>query len=78
MEEEKKSIKKTQAYTLKPGNIAWLIEQAFNESTPEKRMSASAVLDRIIDQARQHQAENSLPHQAKKNAVTSREMSIAA
>jgi len=53
MDEEKREIKKTQAYTLKPVNIAWLIEQAFNASTPEKRVSASAVLDRLIDEARQ-------------------------
>ena len=52
MDEEKRDIKKTQAYTLKPVNIAFLIEQAFNESTPEKRVSASAVLDRLIDEAR--------------------------
>ena len=53
MDEEKRELKKTSAYTLKPANIAFLIEQAVNESTPEKRMSASAILDRILDAVRQ-------------------------
>ncbi len=52
MDEEKKENKKAQAYTLKPVNIAWLAEQALGKSSPEKRVSASAVLDEIVDQAR--------------------------
>lgn len=53
MDEEKKAVKKAQAYTLKPINIAWLTEEALRRSTPEKRISASSLLDEIVDQARQ-------------------------
>lgn len=53
MDEEKREIKKTSAYTLKPINIEFLIKKALKESTPEKRVSASAILDRILDEARQ-------------------------
>jgi len=51
MNEEKKEIKKTQAYTLSPSKIAWLRQRAMQESSPEKTVSASAVLERIIDEA---------------------------
>ena len=75
MEEEKKEIKKPSTYTLKPVNIAWLIEQAFKESTPEKRVSARAVLDRIIDQARQDAA---IPSPVeKKRSAQARQIAIA-
>ncbi len=49
--EEKKEIKEVKSYSLPPSQIAWLRKQALNESTPEKTVSASAVLERIIDQA---------------------------
>ncbi len=70
MDEEKKEPKKAQAYTLKPVNIAWLVEQAFGKSTPKKRVSASAVLDEIIDQAREKgEGDQPSPTKQKKSAL---------
>lgn len=65
MEEE---IKVSKSYSLRPSQIAWLRKQALQESTPERTMSASAVLERIIDAAMQ--AESKSPStQSKKNAA---------
>ena len=49
--EEKKEIKEVKSYSLPPSQIAWLRKQALKESTPEKTVSASAVLERIIERA---------------------------
>ncbi len=65
MEDEKKEVKKAQAYTLKPINIAWLTKKALDESTPEKRMSASALLDQIVDEAREKSGEQVSPSKHK-------------
>ena len=54
--DEKKEPKEVKSYSLKPVNIAWLREQAFRESTPESIMTASSLLDRLIDEAREREA----------------------
>lgn len=51
MDEEKKEIKVSKSYSLPPSQIAWLRKQALEQSTPEKTVSASALLERIIDEA---------------------------
>jgi hypothetical protein len=51
MDEEKKEIKVSKSYSLPPSQISWLRKQALKESTPQKTVSASAVLERIIDAA---------------------------
>ena len=48
MEDE---IKVSKSYSLRPSQVKWLRQQALQESTPEKTVSASAVLERIIDEA---------------------------
>lgn len=72
MEEEKKEVKKAQAYTLSPRNIAWLAQQALKRSTPEKRVSASALLDGIVEEARLKDESNS--RTVKKNHDTIRSL----
>jgi len=66
--EEKKEIKISKSYSLPPSQVAWLRKQALIESTPEKTMSASAVLERIIDEAIQADAESPSPIKQKKSA----------
>lgn len=64
MEEE---IKVSKSYSLRPSQVAWLRKQALAESTPEKTVSASAVLERIIDEA---MTTSERPHpQLKKSAA---------
>jgi hypothetical protein len=46
-----KDIKVSKSYSLRPDQIAWLRQQGLNESTADKTVSASAVLERIIDEA---------------------------
>ena len=46
-----KEIKQVKSYSLPPSQIAWLRERARQESTPDKTTSASAVLERIIEEA---------------------------
>lgn len=58
--DEKKEIKVVKSYSLPPSQIAWLRETARQESTPERTISASAVLERIIDEAMK-QAESLSP-----------------
>lgn len=67
MSELKKEIKQVKSYSLKPINIAWLKKTSLAESTPEERVSDSAVLDRLIDQARE-QEESQSPSRQKKTA----------
>jgi hypothetical protein len=67
MDEEKKEIKEVKSYSLPPSQIAWLRKQALDESTPEKTVSASAVLERIIAEAMQKSVEQS-PTKQKKTA----------
>jgi hypothetical protein len=67
--EEKKEIKKVKSYSLPPSQIAWLRTQAQNESTPEETVSASAVLERIIDQAMQAQSPSTLNQKKRSSAV---------
>ena len=64
MEEEIKVVK---SYSLRPSQIAWLRQQALNESTADKTVSASAVLERIIDEAIQRSEPS--PSVSKKNAA---------
>lgn len=47
-----KELKKTQAYTLSPVNIAWLRQCAARQTTADKSISASAILDSILNEAR--------------------------
>ena len=63
MEEE---IKVSKSYSLRPSQVAWLRKQALAESTPEKTVSASAVLERIIDEAMEQ--EQPSPSKQKKTA----------
>ena len=62
MEEE---IKVSKSYSLRPSQVAWLRQQALNESTAAKTVSASAVLERIIDEAIEKEQSNP----SKKNAA---------
>jgi hypothetical protein len=73
MDQEKKEIKVVKSYSLPPSQIAWLRKQALEESTPEQTMSASAVLERIIDQA-MHESEQS---PAEKKTIRSASARIA-
>jgi hypothetical protein len=54
MEEEKKAVKERRTFTLKPINIAWIEKQSLDESTPEDKVSASELVDRLIDEARRN------------------------
>lgn len=77
MDEEKKEIKVSKSYSLPPSQIEWLRKQALKESTPKKTMSASAVLERIIDTAMR---ESEQPPSEKKTsrAVSARAVLLAA
>lgn len=46
-----KENKKVQAYSLPPHQIAWLRQRAAQETTDDKSISASNVLERILDEA---------------------------
>lgn len=46
-----KDTKVSKSYSVRPDQINWLRQQALNESTADKTVSASAVLERIIDEA---------------------------
>lgn len=48
-----KTGKKVQTYYLKQENIDWLNQKAFDKSTAENRITDDALLDEILDQARQ-------------------------
>ena len=48
---KQKHIKQVKSYSLPPDQIAWLRARAAQETTPEKTVSASNVLERIIDAA---------------------------
>jgi len=48
-----KTSKKVQTYYLKQENIDWLNKRAFDQSTPNIRVTDDALLDQILDQARQ-------------------------
>ena len=61
-----KTSKKVQTYYLKQENIDWLNQKAFDKSTPADRVTDDALLDEILDQARQ--AEKS-PTKQKKSAA---------
>jgi len=67
MDEEKKEVKEPKTVMLKPSNIAWLKKIAHEESTPENRVSDSAVVDRLIDEARARE-ESQTPSKQKKTA----------
>lgn len=68
-------IKISKSYSLRPSQVAWLRQQALNESTAEKTVSASALLERIIDQA--IAATEQSPQLKKTNARTAREIALA-
>jgi hypothetical protein len=76
MDEEKKEIKIVKSYSLPPSQVAWLRKQALQESTPEQTVSASAVLERIIDTAMK-QSEQSPLEKKTKNAQA-REITLVA
>ena len=67
MVEELKQNKERKTFTLSPINIAWLQKRALDESAPENRVSDSALLDRILDEARL--AESPSPTKQKKSAL---------
>lgn len=68
--EEKKEIKQVKSYALRPSQIAWLRQCAKQESTAEKDVSASAILERIIDDAMQNVPDQSSPTKEKKHTKT--------
>lgn len=70
-----KEIKVVKSYSLPPSQIAWLRKQALQESTPEKTVSASAVLERIIEEAME-ESEQSPPTQ--KKSAQALEIALAA
>jgi hypothetical protein len=76
MDEEKKEIKKVKSYSLPPRQIAWLRNQARDESTDEETVSASAVLERIIDEAMKR-SESPSPSK-KKEPATGLKVALAA
>jgi hypothetical protein len=67
MSEEKRQVKERRTFTLKPINIAWIEKQSLEESTPEDRVSASELVDRLIDEARRN-TQNQSPSKQKKTA----------
>jgi hypothetical protein len=50
-----KDIKKSKSYSLKPINIEWLSERALKLSKPGSKVSDSALLDRLLDEARERE-----------------------
>jgi len=72
----KKDVKQPKTVMLKPINIAWLKKRALEESTPEDRVSDSAFLDQLIDQARERE-ETPIPSQKKRTAAPAVELAIA-
>jgi len=56
MTNKKKEPKIVKSYSLPPVQVAWLREKAAAETTPEKTISASDVLTRIIDLAMSNSA----------------------
>jgi hypothetical protein len=71
--DEKKETKKVKSYSLRPSQIAWLRQRANEESTPDKDVSASAVLEEIIDDA----MEASKPSPSKKKEINRLELVAA-
>lgn len=60
--------KKVQTYYLKQENIDWLNRKAFDQSTADNRVTDDALLDEILDQARE--AETSpTPNKQKKTSA---------
>ena len=76
MDEEKKEIKVSKSYSLPPSQIAWLRTRARQESSAEKTVSASAVLERIIDAAMQQTEQT--PTKQKKTTARSIEIAVLA
>ena len=64
---DQKDTKVSKSYSLRPDQIAWLRQQGLKESTAEKTVSASAVLERIIDDAMGTELPS--PSKPKKNAA---------
>jgi hypothetical protein len=64
MADKQKDEKKVRPYYVKKVNIDWIAEKAFSESEPGDKVSESAFLDRLIDQARTQS-----PTRSKKNAA---------
>ena len=77
MDQEKKEIKIVKSYSLPPSQVAWLRKQALQESTPEQTVSASAVLERIIDQTMK-QSEQPSPSEKKTPHISMRDIALAA
>ena len=65
MAKEKKQV---QTYYLKKVNIEWLNQRAFDESTPGSRVTDDALLDEMIDKAREADKSPS-PTKQKKSAL---------
>ena len=66
MSEEKKEIKVRRSITLKPINDTWLETQSLEESTPGNLVSASELVNRLIDEARRKAGSQSPSKQKKK------------
>jgi hypothetical protein len=72
--EEIRQNKERKTFTLKPVNVTWLAKRAFELSTPEDKISDSALLDEILDQARQAES----PTRTSKKNETARLETVAA
>lgn len=67
----KQENKEVKSYSLPPYQIEWLRKQALDKSTPQKTVSASSVLEVIIDEAMNRNATQLsllVETKAKKNA----------
>ena len=62
------STKKVQTYYLKKANIDWLNRKAFDQSTPDDRVTDDALLDALLDQVRET-GQSPSPKQSKKNGL---------
>ena len=76
MDQEKKEIKEVKSFTLRPSRVAWLRQRALEESTPERTVSASAILESIIDEAMK-QDKSPSPSQ-KKRAMSALRIAVPA
>ena len=60
--------KKVQTYYLKQENIDWLNQKAFDKSTADNRVTDDALLDEILDQAREAETSPTRKSQKKTGA----------
>ena len=66
--DQKNEIKERKTFTLKPINVRWLKRRALELSTPENKISDSALLDSLLDELRER-AESKSPTPQKKTSA---------